>query len=114
EMGKPLADSRAEIEKSALTCEFYAENGARFLENETIETQHLGSFVSYEPLGVIFALMPWNYPFWQVFRFLAPALMVGNGAILKHADNTPLCALAAQEIFEKAGGPEGLFSAIFV
>ncbi|RJG44383.1 NAD-dependent succinate-semialdehyde dehydrogenase [Mesorhizobium sp. DCY119] len=114
EMGKPIADALAEIEKCAWNCDFYAENSGRFLAHDAFASDYTESFVSYDPLGVVLAIMPWNYPFWQVFRFLAPALAAGNGVLLKHALNTPLCALATQEVFEQAGGPAGLFCALLI
>lgn len=114
EMGKPLLESEAEIEKCAWVCEYYAENAASFLKDEVVETEASKSYVSYRPLGVLFAIMPWNYPFWQVFRFAAPALMAGNGVILKHAPNVPGCAEAIESLFNNAGFPEGLFKNLFL
>ncbi len=114
EMGKPIAESRAEIEKCALTCEFYAENAPRFLADEPAATNAARSFVAFEPLGLVLAVMPWNYPFWQVVRFLAPALMAGNGAVLKHASNVPQCALALEEAVAAAGFPRGLFRTLLL
>lgn len=109
EMGKPISQSLAEIEKCAWVCEYYAENAEEHLAQDPIETDALNSYVSYEPLGVILAVMPWNYPFWQVFRFAAPALMAGNTALLKHASNVMLSAGNIQKIFEIAGLPPGGF-----
>src|SRR6266567_7071099 len=106
EMGKPIVEAEAEIEKCAWNCDFYAESGPRFLADELVETNAQESFVAFQPLGVVLAMMPWNYPFWQVFRFLAPALMAGNGAVLKHASNVPQCALAIEEVCRAAGLPE--------
>jgi acyl-CoA reductase-like NAD-dependent aldehyde dehydrogenase len=114
EMGKPIVEAEAEIEKCAWNCDFYAENAPRFLADEHAETNARESFVAFEPLGVVLAIMPWNFPFWQVIRFLAPALMAGNGAVLKHASNVPACALAVEEIAERAGFPAGLFSTLLV
>ena len=108
EMGKPITEAKAEIEKCALGCEYFAENAARFLSPETIPTNAQKSYVEYVPLGIILAVMPWNFPFWQVFRFAAPALMAGNAAVVKHASNVPQCALAIEEVFRDASFPEGL------
>jgi len=99
EMGKLFRDSVAEIEKCARGCRFYAENGARFLEEEPAQTDAAESYVEYQPLGPVLAVMPWNFPFWQVFRFAAPALIAGNIGLLKHASNVPQCALAIEESF---------------
>jgi acyl-CoA reductase-like NAD-dependent aldehyde dehydrogenase len=114
EMGKPIVEAEAEIEKCAWNCDFYAEHAATFLADEHVETNASESYVAFEPLGVVLAIMPWNYPFWQVVRFAAPALMAGNGAVLKHASNVPRCAMAIQEIFEAAGLPKGLFGTLLV
>src|SRR5919201_3288822 len=114
EMGKPLVEAEAEIDKCAWNCDFYAEHGVKFLADEHVESNAQESFVAFEPLGVVLAIMPWNFPFWQVFRFAAPALMAGNGAVLKHASNVPRCALAIEEIFSSAGVPEGLFRTLLV
>src|SRR5437764_4381018 len=103
EMGKLLRDSVAEIEKCARGCRFYAENGARFLEVEPAQTDAAESYVEYQPLGPVLAIMPWNFPFWQVFRFAAPALMAGNIGLIKHASNVPQCSHAIEEIFCRAG-----------
>src|ERR1051326_4131604 len=99
---------------SAWNCDFYAEHAAQFLADEHIQMDLPASFVAFEPLGVVLAIMPWNFPFWQVVRFAAPALMAGNGAVLKHASNVPRCALALEEIFRGAGTPEGLFRTVLV
>lgn len=110
EMGKPIKQAIAEIEKCAWVCEFYAENAEEYLADETRKTDAHKSYISYEPLGVILAVMPWNYPFWQVFRFAAPALMAGNVAVLKHASNVFGSALNIQKVFELAGFPNHCFN----
>ncbi|MBE0481737.1 MAG: NAD-dependent succinate-semialdehyde dehydrogenase [Dehalococcoidia bacterium] len=112
EMGKPVAAGRAEIEKCAWACEYYADNAARFLERETVETEASSSYVRFQPLGVILAVMPWNFPFWQVFRFAAPAVMAGNCALLKHSSNVPGCAIEIEAVFRRAGFPEGVFATL--
>ena len=114
EMGKPIAESEAEAEKCSWNCEYYAENAERFLRNEPRESNATESFIQYNPLGVLLAIMPWNYPFWQVFRFAAPALMAGNTVVLKHASNVPQCALAIEEIFKESGFPSGTFQTLLV
>ncbi|HEX7091168.1 MAG TPA: NAD-dependent succinate-semialdehyde dehydrogenase [Longimicrobiales bacterium] len=114
EMGKPVRAGRAEAEKCALACDYYAENGPRFLEPEMVETDARRSFVAFRPLGVVLAIMPWNFPFWQVFRFAAPALMAGNAAVLKHASNVPGCALAIERLLRDAGFPPDLFRTLLV
>lgn len=114
EMGKTLASSVAEIEKCAWVCRYYAENADSFLQDERVETDASLSYITYQPLGVILAVMPWNFPFWQVFRFAAPALMAGNGAVLKHASNVPGSAALIQEVFEQAGFPKGLFTNLWI
>src|SRR6266571_2471087 len=114
EMGKPVTQGEAEVEKCAWGCEYYAEHAARFLAPEPRETDAARSYVRFEPLGPVLAVMPWNFPFWQVFRFAAPALMAGNAGILKHASNVPRSALAIQEVFREAGFPRGLFSTVLV
>ncbi|KAA5837999.1 NAD-dependent succinate-semialdehyde dehydrogenase [Saccharopolyspora hirsuta] len=108
EMGKPITEAEAEIDKCALTCEHYAEHAADYLAGRPVKSNAAESAVVYDPLGVVLAIMPWNYPFWQYFRFAAPALAAGNGAILKHANNVPQCALAVEEVVREAGAPEGL------
>jgi succinate-semialdehyde dehydrogenase/glutarate-semialdehyde dehydrogenase len=114
EMGKPLAQGRAECEKCATACDHFAENAARFLAQEPFSTDASRSYVTFNPLGVVLAVMPWNFPFWQVFRFAAPTLMAGNAGVLKHASNVCGCALAIEALLREAGLPEGVFSALLV
>jgi succinate-semialdehyde dehydrogenase / glutarate-semialdehyde dehydrogenase len=114
EMGKTLKSAIAEIEKCAFVCRFYAEHAPQFLADEIIETDASKSFVRYQPLGAILAVMPWNFPFWQVFRFAAPALMAGNVGLLKHASNVPQCALAIADIIHRAGFPAGVFQTLLI
>jgi succinate-semialdehyde dehydrogenase/glutarate-semialdehyde dehydrogenase len=114
EMGKVLKEGIAEIEKCAWVCDYYAQNAEIFLENETIKTEASKSYVSYQPSGTILAVMPWNFPFWQVFRFLAPTLMAGNTAVLKHASNVPGCAMAIEELVRDAGFPENVFRTLLI
>src|SRR5213083_3259246 len=114
EMGKPVTQGDAEVEKCAWGCDYYAEHAARFLAPEPRETDAARSYVRFDPLGPVLAVMPWNFPFWQVFRFAAPALMAGNAGILKHASNVPRTALAIQEVFREAGFPRGLFSTVLI
>ncbi|HVQ53931.1 MAG TPA: NAD-dependent succinate-semialdehyde dehydrogenase [Thermoanaerobaculia bacterium] len=114
EMGKPIGAAIAEAEKCAWACRFYAEHAERFLADEPAATDASTSFVRYDPLGAVLAVMPWNFPFWQVFRFAAPALMAGNVGLLKHASNVPQCALAIEEIFQEAGYPEGAFQTLLI
>jgi len=114
EMGKPLAGGREEAEKCAWGCEYYADNAERFLQPESIDTEWPRSYVTFPPLGVVLAIMPWNYPFWQVFRFAAPALMAGNTMLLKPASNVPGCALAIEGMLRDAGFPPGVFATLLV
>ena len=114
EMGKPVTDGRAEVEKCATCCEFYATHGERFMGDEVIQTDAGRSFISHQPLGVVLAVMPWNFPFWQVVRFAAPALMAGNVGLLKHASNVPQCALALEKIFHDAGLPPAAFRTLLI
>ncbi len=114
EMGKPITQAIAEVEKCAWVCEYYAENAESILSNEIIKTDASESYVQFDPIGIVLAVMPWNFPFWQVFRFAAPALMAGNAGILKHASNVPMSALAIEEIFKKAGFPNNIFRTLLV
>jgi succinate-semialdehyde dehydrogenase/glutarate-semialdehyde dehydrogenase len=114
EMGKVLAGGLAEIDKCAAACEYYAAEAAGFLAPQEVRTDASRSYVAFEPLGVVLAVMPWNFPFWQVFRFAAPALMAGNGGLLKHASNVPGCALAIEEVLRDAGLPDGLFRSLLL
>ncbi|MFC1565539.1 NAD-dependent succinate-semialdehyde dehydrogenase [Candidatus Neomarinimicrobiota bacterium] len=114
EMGKPIRESRAEIEKCAWICEYYAENSEKFLSPQEIKTDALKSYITFQPLGVIFAVMPWNFPFWQVFRFAVPTLMAGNVGILKHSSNVSGCALAIERIFRDAGFPKNTFQTLLI
>jgi succinate-semialdehyde dehydrogenase / glutarate-semialdehyde dehydrogenase len=114
EMGKPLRDGIAEAQKCAACCEFFAGNAAQMLAREPVKTEGRTSFVTFNPLGVVLAVMPWNFPFWQLFRFAAPALMAGNAAVLKHASNVPGCALAIEQILRDAGLPENLLRTLLI
>ena len=114
EMGKPVRQGRSEANKCAWVCRHYAENAAGYLEDFPITTERSASYVAYRPLGVILAVMPWNFPLWQVFRFAAPALMAGNGVLLKHASNVTGCALAIERIMADAGLPHGLFGVLVI
>ncbi len=114
EMGKPIVQAEAEVDKCAWVCEYYAEHAEAYLAAQPRETDASKSYVRFDPLGPVLAVMPWNFPFWQVFRFAAPALMAGNAAILKHASNVPRCALAIEAVFREAGFPRGLFSTALV
>jgi succinate-semialdehyde dehydrogenase/glutarate-semialdehyde dehydrogenase len=114
EMGKPLAQGKSESEKCAWVCEWFAENGERLLASEEITTDASHSYIAYRPLGVVFAVMPWNFPFWQVFRFAVPALMAGNVGVLKHASNVSGCAVEIERILRASGAPEGVFTTLLV
>jgi len=114
EMGKPIVQAEAEVDKCAWGCEYYADHAETFLAEQPRQTDASRSYVRFEPLGPVLAVMPWNFPFWQVFRFAAPALMAGDAAILKHASNVPRCALAIEAVFREAGFPRGLFSTVLV
>ncbi len=114
EMGKPLVQGRNEIDKCAWSCDFYAQEAKSYLAPQLIKTEASKSFVSFEPLGIVLAVMPWNFPFWQVFRCAAPTLMAGNAVVLKHASNVCGCALAIEDIFKQAGLPVGLFTTLLI
>jgi succinate-semialdehyde dehydrogenase/glutarate-semialdehyde dehydrogenase len=114
EMGKTISESLAEIEKCASVCTYYAGLAERFLADEPLEVPHGAAFIQYQPLGVVLAVMPWNFPFWQVFRFAAPALMAGNGCLLKHASNVPQCALDIERVFLTAGFPNNIFNTLLI
>ena len=114
EMGKPIVESEAEIEKCAWCCDYFADNAAAFLADQSRESAATESYVVADPLGIVLAIMPWNFPFWQTFRFAAPALMAGNVGVLKHASNVPQCAKAIEEVFRGAGLPEGVFQTLML
>lgn len=114
EMGKLIKDARAEVEKCATVCDFYADKGPDFLADESIESDAGKSYVAYLPLGTVLAVMPWNFPLWQVFRFAAPGLIAGNTGVLKHASNVPQCALLIEEVFKEAGFPENVFRSLMI
>jgi succinate-semialdehyde dehydrogenase/glutarate-semialdehyde dehydrogenase len=114
EMGKPLKDGLGEVEKCAAVCEYYAANGESYLKDQQVETEASKSFISFQPLGIVLAIMPWNFPFWQVFRFLAPGLMAGNCGLLKHASNVPGCAQAIESVMLQAGFPKHVFQTLLI
>lgn len=114
EMGKPIKQAEAEVEKCAATCDYYAQNAAIFLTPQMIETPGHKSFICFDPIGVILSIMPWNFPFWQVFRAAIPALIAGNGMVLKHASSVSGCALTITHIFEDAGFPKHLFQTVLL
>ena len=114
EMGKPIAQSRAEVEKCAWCCDYFADNAEAFLADMPSPSAATKSYVAFDPIGAVLAIMPWNFPFWQVFRFAAPALMAGNVGVLKHASNVPQCALAIERVFSQAGLPEGAFQTLLI
>src|SRR5437879_12672917 len=114
EMGKPIAQGEADVDKCAWVCDYYADSAEGFLAVQTRETDAKKSYVRFDPLGVVLAVKPWNFPFWQVLRFAAPALMAGNAGVLKHASNVPRCALQIEEVFREAGFPRGLFSTALI
>src|SRR5690606_33504119 len=114
EMGKPVMEGQSEMEKCARVCAYYAKHGPTFLKPELVQTEAARSYVCFEPLGVILAIMPWNFPFWQLFRFAAPAIMAGNGVVLKHASNVWGCAVAIETLFARAGLPSDLLRAVFL
>ena len=114
EMGKLLRAAGDEVRKCARGCRYYADHAAEFLADEHVTTEAARSYVRYEPVGAVFAIMPWNFPFWQVFRFAAPAIMAGNVSVLKHAPNVPQCALAIEALFRAAGFPDGVFQTLLI
>ena len=114
EMGKPIGGAEAEIDKCAVACDHFADHAEKYLAAETIPTDATRSYVRYDPLGAVLAIMPWNFPFWQVFRFAAPTLMAGNVGVLKHAPNVPGCALAIEDVFRQAGFPPGVFTTLLI
>jgi succinate-semialdehyde dehydrogenase/glutarate-semialdehyde dehydrogenase len=114
EMGKPIGDGRGEVEKCAWVCDFYADNAENFLADEPAESDGSKAYVAFRPIGTVLAVMPWNFPFWQVFRFAAPALMAGNTGVLKHSSNVPRCALAIEDVFRQAGFPVNVFRTLMI
>jgi len=114
EMGKVIAEARSEVEKCAVTAEYYADHSEDFLKDESVVAGYSRSFVTYQPIGIVLGIMPWNFPFWQVFRYAAPTLMAGNTTLLKHAPNVCGCAIALEKIFLEAGAPKGVFASLIV
>jgi succinate-semialdehyde dehydrogenase/glutarate-semialdehyde dehydrogenase len=114
EMGKTISESIAEVEKCAKVCGYYAMHAPGFLKDDPLETPHGEAYIHYNPIGIVLAVMPWNFPFWQVFRFAAPALMAGNACLLKHASNVPKCALDIQRVFINAGFPKDIFNSLLI
>ena len=114
EMGKPILESMAEIEKCASLCEYYEDNSEKYLRDKYLKSNAVTSFVSYKPLGVIFGIMPWNFPFWQVFRFVVPAIIAGNSTLVKHAPNVQGSAIAIEKIFHAAGLPKDVFRILMI
>jgi len=114
EMGKPLREARAEVEKCTTVCDYYAQHGEEFMRAEPVKSEASKSYIAHHPLGVVLAVMPWNFPFWQAFRAAAPALMAGNALLLKHAPNVPQCALAIEAIFRECGLPDGVFASLMI
>ena len=114
EMGKPISEAVSEVEKCALLCEYYAEHGPKFLADQPVETEAAKSFITFQPIGIVLAVMPWNFPFWQVFRAAVPALIAGNGMLLKHSSNVPECALTLEALFHAAGFPLNIFRTLLV
>lgn len=114
EMGKPVKQGASEVEKCAVCCEYYAENGQKYMQDQLVETEASKSYISFQPIGVVLAIMPWNFPLWQVFRFLAPALIAGNCGVLKHASNVPGCALSIEEMVNTAGFPKHVFQTLLI
>jgi succinate-semialdehyde dehydrogenase / glutarate-semialdehyde dehydrogenase len=114
EMGKPYKEAVAEVEKCATGARYFAENGPNFLADQHVKTEYRKSYVTFQPLGIVLGVMPWNFPFWQVFRFALPTLMAGNTGLLKHASNTPGCALAIESVFKEAGLPEHVFRSLLI
>lgn len=114
EMGKPILEARAEIDKCATLARYYADHAPKFLKTKDVHTESVASYVQYDPIGVVFGIMPWNYPFWQVLRFAVPTLLAGNSVLVKHAPNVPLCSLAVEEAFRRSGFPRNAFQQLFI